>query len=359
MLPSLPASPGPWALLMTSALRLWCNSSRVVLHFFFFILLVACPESQVWSQSVDRPRTAIPNPPGQSSPRASDVRIDDTETALPIPPIRVNVDLVLVPVTVTDAMNRQITGLQKTNFALYEDNQPKEIRYFSAEDLPISVGLILDFSKSMTDKIEVERAAVSSFFNAANPQDDYFVIAFSGKPVLVADTTQSLDSIQSRIGMTVPEGSTALLDAVYLGIAQMQTAHYSRRALLIISDGGDNHSRYRLRQIKDIVREADIPIYAIGIFDSALFKPFEEYMGRKWLEEITDETGGRTIAASTLATVADAAAAISSEMRNQYILGFTPAATGGGKWRKIRVRVSATSDAPPVAAHYRRRYEAP
>lgn len=275
-------------------------------------------------------------------------------------PLRVDVDLVLVPVTVNDAKNRPIMGLGKKDFVLYEAGKPQEIQYFSHEEAPISVGLLLDVSKSMTDKFEMERAAVADFFTNANPQDDYFVVTFSDRPRIAANTTQSIGTIQGKLAMTTPEGNTALLDAISLAVAKMRSAQYKRRALLIISDGGDNHSRYRLKDIKSLVQEADIEIYAIGIFDTALFKTFEEFMGKKWLSEITDATGGRTITVDNLARVPEAAATVSRELRDQYVLGYRPSKIiRDGKWRKITVKVIPPKSQDSLQAFYKKGYVAP
>jgi Ca-activated chloride channel family protein len=277
-------------------------------------------------------------------------------------PLRVDVNLVTVPVIVTDAMSHAVTGLSKEDFALYEGNTKQEIRYFAEEDGPISVGLILDLSESMTDKVATERAAVEEFFQNANPEDDYFVIAVSSHPKLIANSTRSIRTIETELGLAVPKGHTALLDAIYMGVEQMQTAHYRRHALLIISDGGDNNSRYSLREIKSILRESDVAVYAIGLFDTALFKTFEEYMGKKWLGEITDATGGRTVAIDSLSLLPETAAAISWELRNQYVLGYKPnSIEADGRWRKIEVRVTSHGDTPPsntshLQAYYKRGY---
>jgi len=298
--------------------------------------------------------------PDQSGAEADSLPIKGEPTLdAHLKPLRVDVDLVMVPVTVTDAMNHPVLGLGKQDFELYERDQLQQIRYFSTEDAPVSVGLILDLSKSMTNKIETERAAVAQFFQNANPQDDYFAITVSDRPKLIATSTQSIGTIQSKLALETPDGNTALLDAVYMGVAQMRRARYQRRALLIISDGGDNSSRYRLKEIKDIVREADVEIYAIGTFDTALFKTFEEYMGKKWLGEITDATGGRTITVDNLARLPDAAAAISWELRHQYVLAYHPSTNlRDGKWRKIKVRVTSSPQAARQV-YYRRSYRAP
>jgi Ca-activated chloride channel family protein len=273
-------------------------------------------------------------------------------------PLRVEVDLVLVPVTVTDSLNRPVTGLQREDFKVFESNQQQQIRYFSTEEPPISVGLLLDTSKSMANKFVTERAAVEEFFKNANPQDDYFVLTFSDQPRLVTPPlTQSIDEIQQELAADIPNGHTALLDAIYLAIARMQSARYQRRALLIISDGGDNHSRYGLKDIRILVQEANVEVYAIGIFDSTFFRSFEELMGGRWLREITDVTGGKTVAAAGLEKVPQIAADISRQMRNQYVLGYRPRNTPrDSKWRKIKVQVTASAQAPPVQTHYKKGY---
>ncbi len=274
-------------------------------------------------------------------------------------PVRVDVELVLVPVTVTDALNRPLTGLEKKDFLLYEDDRQQHIRYFAQEDAPLSLGVILDLSKSMKNKIEMAREAVGEFFNNAHPEDDYFVIGFSDRPAVLADSTQSVGTIRAKLASATPNGHTALLDAIYMGIAKARSARYKRRALLIISDGEDNHSRYRAREIKVLVQEADIEIYAIGIFDGFLKTP-QEWAGKRLLTEITEATGGRTVSLRNSAQLPEVAAAISWELRNRYMLGYRSSnPVRDGKWRKIQVRVSAQSGAAPLQVHFRRGYQAP
>jgi Ca-activated chloride channel family protein len=271
-------------------------------------------------------------------------------------PLHLDVDLVVVPVTVTDALNRPVTQLQKENFVIFEDNREQVIRYFSKEDEPISIGLILDFSQSMSNKIDTERAAVSEFFKTANTQDEYFAIAVSSRPTVLAEATSSTRHIEATLASETPQGGTALLDAIYLALAKMRSVRYQRRALLIISDGGDNNSRYRLKEIKQLAQEADVQIYAIGLFDTALFKPFEEFMGRRWLQEITDATGGRTITVDNLEQLPEVAATISWELRNRYILAYHPdKALEDRKRRQIKVRL-ISANGPALHYHYKRSY---
>lgn len=275
-----------------------------------------------------------------------------------IKPLKVDVDLVMLPVTVTDELNHPILGLHQQDFAVYDQDEQQQIRYFSADDSPISIGLILDLSKSMTNKVDTERAAVAQFFQNANPQDDYFVVSVSSHPKLIADSTRSIDAIESDIGLEKPDGNTALLDAIYLGAAKMHSAQYQRKALLIISDGGDNNSRYRLKEIRSILQEGDVQVYALGLFDTALFKTYEEFMGKKWLEAITNVTGGRTVTVDNLAKLPEIAASVSWELRNQYTLGYKPKNTDAdGKWRKVKVRVINHLGASHLQAYYKKGYQ--
>src|SRR5664279_3555827 len=210
-------------------------------------------------------------------------------------PIRKDVDLVLVPVTVTDPMNRLVTGLEKDNFLLSDSGQPQEIKHFSSEDAPISLGVIFDISGSMANKIDKSRDAVVEFFKTANPEDEFFLVTFSEKPEVLADFTTSIEDIQSKLIYATPKGRTALLDAIYLGMNRMRKAKHEKKALLVISDGGDNNSRYTEPEIKSLVKEADVQIYAIGIYEamSARARTPEEASGQGLLTEIAEQTGGR------------------------------------------------------------------
>jgi Ca-activated chloride channel homolog len=319
---------------------------------------------QTYAQSNDDVHV-VPRAGSNHPARAMVLEPPDSNSALNAhtKPLRADVDLVLVPTTVIDGKNRPVTDLQKQNFAVYEENESQEIRNFSTEDAPISVGLILDVSKSMSNKIETERTALAEFFNNASPEDDYFVITLGDRPRIVADTTQSLDDIEAKLAQVIPNGNTALLDGIYLGVDKLKSARYQRRALLIISDGGDNHSHYTAKETKRLVQEADVLIYSIGIFDNMpvpVFKTIEEKLGKHLLTQITELTGGRTIAADDRNKVPEIAAAISRELREQYLLGYRSSnAVHDGKWRKIKVQVNSSEGVPPLHAFYKRGYLAP
>jgi Ca-activated chloride channel family protein len=270
--------------------------------------------------------------------------------------MRVNSDIVLVPVTVVDAANRSVMKLEKNDFRLLENGEEQNLRYFSTEDSPISVGILLDLSFSMKDKMDTVRQALHQFFENSNPDDDYFVIGFSDQPILLSDATHSTASIEDKVTFAVPSGNTALLDAIYMGLTRLQRAHYKRRALVIISDGGDNHSRYAKNEIRRIVEESDVEIYALGIF-SKVFKTYEEWEGEHLLTEITEVTGGHTVTISDVNKLSEAAAAISHELRNQYILGYSPSDHArAAQLHKIKVRLTQTVPGPALHVYNKQVY---
>jgi len=274
-------------------------------------------------------------------------------------PLKVAVDLVLVPVTITDPMSRLVTGLEKENFELFEGNAKEEIKSFSSEDAPVSLGVIFDSSGSMSSKMDRAKDAVVEFFKTANPQDEFFMITFSDAPEVVSDFTNSVDDIQGKLVFTVPQKRTALLDAIYMGVSKMRQAKYPKKALLIISDGGDNHSRYTENEIKALVKEADVMVYAIGIYDR-YFQTDEERLGPALLGDIAQLTGGRAFTVENPNDLGDVATKIGVELRNQYVLGYRPSkAARDGKWRKIKVKLLPPKGLPPLRVYARTGYYGP
>jgi Ca-activated chloride channel homolog len=276
--------------------------------------------------------------------------------------IRVDTNLVLINVTVTDPLNRFVTGLEKENFRLFEDKIEQKLSTFASEDAPLSVGLVFDTSGSMGSKLAKSRQAVAQFFKTANPEDQFFLVQFNDRPELTQDFTHNLEEIQNRLTFTQAKGRTALLDGVYMALNRMKKAQNPRKALLIISDGGDNSSRYTESEIKNLVRETDVQIYAIGIFEpiSARGRTPEELMGPGLLTEIAEQTGGRHFAVENLNELPDVAAKIGIELRNQYILGYSPANQNrDGKYRKVQVKLVQPRGLPPLRAYWRLGYYAP
>lgn len=276
--------------------------------------------------------------------------------------IRVNRTLVLINVTVTDPLNRFVTGLEKEHFRLFEDKIEQSISDFSAEDAPISIGLVFDTSGSMGQKLQKSRQAAAEFFKTANPADEFFLVQFNDRPELSVPFTTDTGKIQSTLTFTQSKGRTALLDSVYLAMHEMKKAKNPRKAVLIISDGGDNSSRYTEGEIKSAVREADVQIFAIGIFEGmgGRGRTPEEAAGPGLLNELADQTGGREYAVENVAELPDIAAKIGVELRNEYILGYTPKnRERDGKYRRVQVKLNQPRGLPPLKAYFRLGYYAP
>jgi Ca-activated chloride channel family protein len=285
--------------------------------------------------------------------------VPSSELTPHVRPLKATADLVLVPVTITDPMNRLVTGLDKENFQLFEGGSTQEIKTFSSEDAPVSLGVIFDSSGSMSSKMDRAKDAVVEFFKTANPQDEFFMITFSDEPDLVSDFTNSVEDIQGKLVFTVPRKRTALLDAIYMGVTKMRQAKYPKKALLIISDGGDNHSRYTENEIKALVKEADVMVYAIGIYDR-YFASQEERLGPELLSEVAELSGGRAFTVENPNDLADVATKIGVELRNQYVLGYRPHnGQRDGKWRKIKVKLLPPKGLPPLRVYARTGYYAP
>jgi len=276
------------------------------------------------------------------TPRARPGRAPD---ALIPRSIRADVKVVLIPVTVNDPFDRPVAGLSKDDFHVFEDNVEQKIVYLSLEDAPASVGLIFDASGSMRNKIETSVAAVEQFFRTALPGDEFLLVRFSDKPVLLTGFTDDVNQISGWLHSTQPQGWTALHDAIYLGIQKMKRAKNGRRALLVLSDGGDNNSRYSASELRTLVREADVRIYSIGLLQ-----------GSRLLERISMETGGRMIRVHKLDELPDAVEKLSRDLRGQYLLGYYSSnVQNDGRYRKVQVQLNQ----PEAHASWRHGYYAP
>jgi Ca-activated chloride channel family protein len=257
-------------------------------------------------------------------------------------------------------MNRLVTGLEKDNFVVYDNNIGQTIKYFSSEDAPLTIGIVFDLSGSMSSKFVRARKALTEFLRTSNPQDEFFVVGFNDRPAVIVDYTSDPDDVEARMVMLKPENRTALIDAVYLGIDHLRQAKYDRKALLIISDGGDNRSRYTEGELRRVVREADVQIYSIGIFDTDA-PTTEEQMGPELLKEICEMTGGRLFnVGGDVGDLQDIATRISTELRLQYVIGYTPSdVKHDGNWRKLKVRLVPPPGLPQLTVHFRQGYYAP
>jgi Ca-activated chloride channel homolog len=314
---------------------------------------------------------------GQSTEPASvDKASGDKETSAlkSATAFRADTTLVLVPVSVTDPNNRYVLGLDKDDLRLFEDGVEQKVTHFSNEDAPLSIGLLVDTSGSMGAKLETSRRAVAEFLKTLNSADEAFLVEFSDEAQLSVPLTNNAASIEDAMTSATSGGLTALLDAVHLGLQEMKHSKNPRKALLVISDGGDNNSRFTSSQITGLVREADVQVYAMGVFEPTLNFGLPaglsgtgsgklgeaELDGPRLLAEIANQTGGRALAATNLRELPGIAERIGIELRNQYVLAYSPTnPSHDGKYRKIEVKLQQPKALPTLKARWREGYYAP
>jgi Ca-activated chloride channel family protein len=264
--------------------------------------------------------------------------------------LRVDVNLVLIPVMVTDPYERPVQGLRKSDFHVFEDGVEQEISQFFSEEEPISIGIVLDASASMRKKMDESRRAIMEFLKASTTGDEFSLLKFNDRPESVCPFTTDPKDIENILPSVQAEGWTSLFDAIYLGVNQMKHANHARKVLLILSDGGDNNSRYTEREITNLVKEEDVRIFSISIFDKS-----------SSLEAITEESGGRAFRVRKLEELPELAATVSEELHSEYVLGFAPAERPtDGKYRKVKVTaIPQTAGGLPVRTSWKRGYYSP
>lgn len=275
--------------------------------------------------------------------------------------LRAESTLVVIPVTVTDASNRYVLGLAKDNFSIFEDGVKQKISQFAAEDAPLSIGLLVDISGSMGAKLGTSREAAAEILKTMSAQDESFLVEFSDKAQLTVPFTPRRAEIEDKLASAESEGLTALLDGVEVGLEEMKHAKNARKAMVLISDGGDNNSRYKPDEIQNLVREADVQVYCMGVFEpfSSLGLGAAELSGPRLLTELAEQTGGRAYPARSFAALPTIARKIAIELRNQYVLAYAPSKQErDGKYRKVDVKLSAPPGLPSLKAHWRLGYYA-
>jgi len=284
------------------------------------------------------------------------------QTNAPLPSFRADANLVVIPVSVTDSLNRFVLGLRKEDFHLLDDGVEQPIAHFSGEDVPLSIGLAFDISGSMEFKLSTSRYAATVFLKTLNPQDEAFLVEFNEKVELPVAFTAHPEEIRAALQNAQPGGLTALLDAVKFSLNEMKKAKNPRKAIVIVSDGGDNHSTYTAAQIEALVRQADVEIYAMGVFDPifSLGLAPEEVSGPRLLSEIATQTGGRAVAASLSSDLPSVAARIAIELRNQYVLAYYPKEQArDGKYHTVELKLTQPPGVPALKSHWRQGYYAP
>jgi VWFA-related protein len=313
-------------------------------------LVQFCATGFAFQASSDGPLQTLP---GAKAAKAAEA---DNSASL----VRIDSSLVLIPVHVTAASGASVTDLKKEDFALFEDGVRQTITHFAKDDAPVSAGLLLDISGSMKEKMAKANQAAAEIFQFANPEDEFFLVEFNGRARLTVPFTRDWSEISREIAKAKTSGMTALLDAIHLGIAQMKHARNTRKALIVLSDGGDNFSRRNLRQLRATLLEADVQVYAMGVFDGnyAVKHTREEREGPKLLDRVALDTGGRDFPIGKMGDLPEIGVQIARQLRNQYILGYTPAAMAAdGKYHQVNLKL--TSSENDLRTFYRRGYYAP
>ena len=265
--------------------------------------------------------------------------------------------LALIPVHVTTELGASVTNLKQENFRIFEDGVEQKISNFSSEDAPVSIGLLFDASGSMRNKIRKSAEAAAAFFRTANADDEFFLVEFNERAKLAVPFTRDSNLIYQHIVRTKPLGRTSLLDAIHVALMQMKDAKHLRKAIVILSDGGDNRSRYTESEIKSAMREADVQVYALGIYDSD-DKPRrtpEEKNGPRLLGELAHQTGGRDFTIHDLEDLPVMCERIGNELRNQYVIGYAPGSADDAGYRHVKVTVTA-AEMPPMRVYHRQGY---
>jgi Ca-activated chloride channel homolog len=326
-------------------------------------LVLVCAGAPGWAQEnpLDDAHTKVPEAtaPKDARPVIADGDIAARATSAHGSAIRVNVDMVLVPVTVTDPMNRLVTGLERENFQIYDNNTGEKIKSFATEDAPLSIGIVFDLSGSMQGKFNRARKALTAFLHTCNPQDEFFVVGFNDRPAIIVDYTSDIEDVEARMVMLRPQNRTALIDAMYLAVDKLKTAKYERKAMLVISDGGDNRSRYTEGELTRSVRESEVQIFSMGIFDEYASTE-EEQQGPMLLNGLCEATGGRLFKVPDVGVLDEVAERISEQLRDEYVIGYTPTdRKRDGTWRKLKVRLLPPPGLPDLTPHSREGYYAP
>jgi Ca-activated chloride channel family protein len=279
-------------------------------------------------------------------------------SALPAASIRLDVNMTLVPVTVMDTMGHNVLGLSRENFRVFDGSEPRPIVSFGRQDAPVSVGMVFDCSRSMTDKFKTAREAPLQLFNQLNPEDEAFLVTVADEAVLRQDFTSDFSEIQNRLLFTHPKGTTSLLDGVYLGLQHLKKAHNPKKALIVISDGGDNNSRYTMHELASIAQEADVQIFTICLYGDP--KTREEQDGPGLLGNLSTVSGGINFTIAGLLTMRSAFADIGVTLHNQYVLGYYPPENiPSGKYRRIKVQLLLPTGLPRLQIFARSGYYAP
>lgn len=314
---------------------------------FIFFCLLAVEGQHTGAQD---PKPSTPQTPVRQQPRP-DEKSDER--------IKLDTDLVTLTITVTDPYNRLVTGLDRQHFEIFEDKVKQSIEFFNDEDVPVSLGIVFDVSGSMKGKVDRARDALKAFIDTSHNDDDFFLVGFNQRANLIAEFTDG-DTLANKLTLVDPRGQTALYDASYLGIEKVKQGRHTKRALLLISDGQDNSSRYTYGELRKLLREAGVQIYCIGIVElGGGAGGTLDMQGQAILEEIAQVTGGKAFFPRSAAELEDATTRIALELRHQYSIGYTPTnVKRDGQWHKIKVQVKPPRGLPSLKVQHKEGYYA-
>jgi Ca-activated chloride channel family protein len=274
--------------------------------------------------------------------------------------VKVQVDLVTLTLTVTDYYGRYVSGLTKDAFTIFDENEEQDISFFSDTDAPVSIGILFDISGSMSsEKIAKARNALERFINTSHPSDEYFLIAFNSRAQLLLDRTRDGDAVLQKLTLVQPKNDTALYDACYLGVERVTRGVHPKKALLIISDGQDNSSRYNFKEVRRLMKESDVTIYSVGIMDGRDASSMAGMQGQAFLDELANVTGGKSFYPQTNVEMDEIFERIALELRHQYTIGYNPKNfQPDGKWHKVKVKVKPPRGLPRLTVRSREGYYA-
>ena len=273
--------------------------------------------------------------------------------------VMVNTDLVTLSVSVTNADGHAVPSLDKSAFTVFDNKSPQKISFFSDDDAPASIAVVFDTSGSMSGrKIARAKEALADFIQTGHDRDEYFLIDFDSQARLLVDRTRDGDAILRKLTYVEPHGNTALYDAVYLGIERVMRGAYQKRAILLISDGEDNDSRYSFNELRRSLRESDVTIYAVGV--SINFLPRKGSLnGRETLAELASVSGGKAFFPSGASEMVEAFDRVALELRHLYSIGYRPSSLArGGEWHHLKVKVAPTVGSPRLFVRSREGYYA-
>jgi Ca-activated chloride channel homolog len=317
---------------------LWIRLGVSILHgSAAFIFCATVCISRVTAEE-DNPRVSVPS---RIQPHEETV----SRSGL----LRSRVNLVLIPATVTDPLERPVKGLTQANFRVFDGGVEQKIIEFFSEDAPASVSMLFDASGSMRKKIDQSRMALTDFLQMSTPGDEFSLLKFSDRPEPLCPFTTNIGQIEDNLASIQSGGWTSLFDAIYVAMRRMKLATHGTKAMFVLSDGGDNNSRYTETEVREAVREADVRIFAISIFNRA-----------SALERISAESGGRTYEVHKLSELPEMAATLSAEIHSHYVLGYSaPNDNSDGKYHKVVVKLVPPPGSPRLRIAWRRGYYAP